>query len=669
MVGTSTLDPATAEIIRNAIAAARFGRLADAIEIVEAALRLTPAPPLSALLGLLQLQAGNATAAVKPLREAMQALPTDTAIALNLAAALSALDQHADLLDSIPEGLAAAEKSGRLLRLRGFAAQQCERFLDAVAAYRLVVERQPDDWESWNNLGNALTGAGEAAEGAVALTEACRLQPGSAPVRINLARTLIQAGQDGEAERVLIEAGEQFGTDELPLLELSALHKRQGHDDRALADLQQAVLRKPGDPALLVTLGGELCLASQMEEAESRFLEAIALDSTNADAHIGLAVVYEHDNQADCLPRLADEARDRGVPAGQCSLIEAFGHRRAGHFAEAVKAIGQVPQDIEVIRRFSILGESLDRLGDSDAAFAAFQRMNDALAEDESEPLRRAAELRERLASERRDLGPDWLANWRRDPLDPCERTPVFLVGFPRSGTTLLDTLLMGHTGVEVMEERPAIPLVDRSIGGFEALAGLSGADIHEARERYFAEAARHVPLAPGKLLVDKMPLFLNRVPIICRLFPEARFILALRHPADVLLSCFVSNFRLNQAMSNFLRLDTAAELYDLSFGYWTEATTLLEPRVHSVRYENMVENPEAQLRPLVDWLGLPWNDALLDHRKTAAERGLITTASYAQVHEPIYRRSSGRWTRYARQLEPVFPVLRPWAERFGYEL
>ena len=227
----------------------------------------------------------------------------------------------------------------------------------------------------------------------------------------------------------------------------------------------------------------------------------------------------------------------------------------------------------------------------------------------------------------------------------------------------------MGHPGVEVMEERPAIPLVDRSIGGFEALAGLSGADIHEARERYFAEAARHVPLAPGKLLVDKMPLFLNRVPIICRLFPEARFILALRHPADVLLSCFVSNFRLNQAMSNFLRLDTAAELYDLSFGYWTEATTLLELPVHSVRYEDMVENPEAQLRPLIDWLGLPWNDALLDHRKTAAERGLITTASYAQVHEPIYRRSSGRWTRYARQLEPVFPVLRPWAERFGYEL
>jgi hypothetical protein len=121
--------------------------------------------------------------------------------------------------------------------------------------------------------------------------------------------------------------------------------------------------------------------------------------------------------------------------------------------------------------------------------------------------------------------------------------------------------------------------------------------------------------------------------------------------------------------MASFLHLDTAAELYDLSFGLFEKARELLNPAVHVLTYEKLVEDRDAALRPLLEFLGLGWDDAVLDHESTARARGHIKTASYAQVVEPIYKRSAGRWQNYRRHLEPVLPVLEPWVAKFGYNL
>jgi hypothetical protein len=210
---------------------------------------------------------------------------------------------------------------------------------------------------------------------------------------------------------------------------------------------------------------------------------------------------------------------------------------------------------------------------------------------------------------------------------------------------------------------------VEDELGGFDALRGLEDSNLRELRRRYFEIAAEYVPVPDDALLVDKSPMLLNRAATIHRLFPHAKFILALRHPADVLLSCFISNFRLNSAMTSFLRLDTAAELYDLTFRNWENARALLPLDVHTIVYEQMVEDPRGVLQPLAEWMGLPWHDDMLDHTKTAAGRGLISTASYAQVTEPIYRRSVGRWHNYRKHLQPILPVLEPWIAKFGYML
>jgi hypothetical protein len=119
----------------------------------------------------------------------------------------------------------------------------------------------------------------------------------------------------------------------------------------------------------------------------------------------------------------------------------------------------------------------------------------------------------------------------------------------------------------------------------------------------------------------------------------------------------------------NFLTLDAAAEFYDLAFSLWERANALVPVNVHTIVYEKLVDDPEAQLRPLAEWLGLDWRDEMLDHANTAAGRNFIATASYAQVTEPIYRRSVGRWEKYRDYLAPVLPLLRPWAGKFGYSI
>jgi hypothetical protein len=94
-----------------------------------------------------------------------------------------------------------------------------------------------------------------------------------------------------------------------------------------------------------------------------------------------------------------------------------------------------------------------------------------------------------------------------------------------------------------------------------------------------------------------------------------------------------------------------------------------LKPPVHQIAYENVVEDRDRELRPLFEFLGLEWDHRVLDHQSTARNRGHIKTASYAQVVEPIYTRSSGRWRNYRKHLEPVFPILEPWVRKFGYEI
>lgn len=666
------LDSRTADVLKQAVGAAQAGETERARQIAEGALadggdRVA----LHAFLGMLLARSGDLGGAAQHLAAAHRDRPSDATIACNLIAVLIDTGALGDALEVATHDLARADPTLRVARYRGFIAQSLEQFGDAVEAYEHVVAAAPDDFESWNNLGNARSATGDLDGSIAALERAMGLNPLAPPTRLNLAVALRAVGRNEEAEALLKRTVDEFPDDARALHELYVQYKKEGRQDEAMAAIEGAVALDPGNANLQLKFGVECGLLSRTEEAEEAFRQAVAADPSMTDAYLGLIVQYEHGNREEEFAPLIALAEANGLEEGALAFMRAFEHRRAKRFKEALASLALVPADMESERSTHLRGQLLDRLGRVDEAFEAFSATNHMHIASPTRPLERAEVLRDRLRSELDLLTPDWAASWpaAREGAGPAD--PVFLIGFPRSGTTLLDTILMGHPATTVLEEQPPLNHVDKHIGGLPAIPGLDAAAIAGARQLYFDEVTKvaPAPFDPARMLVDKSPLFLSKAVLIQRLFPGARFILALRHPCDVLLSCFMSNFRLNDAMSNFLRLEDAAAFYDLTFQHWERARSLFPLNVHPIVYERLIEDVEAEVRPLFDFLGLEWHAGALDHRATAKARGLITTASYAQVVEPIYKRAAGRWEGYRRHLEPILPVLQPWAEKFGYSM
>lgn len=666
----TTLDALTADTLRQAMILLQSGQAEPARALAVEALAKGGDPvALNAFIGMILQRNGDPVGAIQHLQIAHKARPDDLIIACNLISTQIDTGDLAGALEIATHDRAFSDPSARLARYRGYLAQMLGELEAAAEAYNYVIEQLPEDFESWNNLGNTLQLLGDVDGSIAALERAVALDPTAPPARINLASAFSAAGRDTEAEQVLRTAAFDFPADTRPLQELFVILKRGQREGEALLLLEDAARLDPKDPDLQFKLAVEYGAAMRVEDAERAYLKAVEIAPQMSDAYLGLAIQYEHSNREDDLVPLIQRGDMHGLAPGTLAFMRALEHRRAGRFAEALACLSDVPATVEPERVMHIRATVLDRLGRYDEAFSAFEATAALQQADPSDPLARALAVRDELRDEITLLTPHWVDGWR-DATSVSERPdPVFLVGFPRSGTTLLDTILMGHPDTRVMEEKPYLNVVDRALGGISALASMDTNDIARARGQYFAavDAAETSDAAP--LLIDKSPLFLQKIPLITRLFPKARFILALRHPCDVLLSCYMSNFRLNSAMANFLRLEDAAAYYDLTFQHWERSKGLFDVPVHTVVYERLVADVEQEVRPLFDFLELDWDPKVLDHQRTAKARGLITTASYSQVAEPIYSRASGRWTHYRDKLEPILPVVAPWVERFGYKL
>lgn len=667
-------SPTTVELqamLGKAVQSAQRGDLLGARQIARDALAKIgdgeDATPFHAFLGMINARMGEPEAAIDHLIQAHDFKPSDVTIAVNLVSLLVETGRDQEAFDVATIELARADKSLRIARFRGFLAQKLEKFADAVQAYELVLAQIPDDFECWNNLGNALVGTGDYEAAVSALKRAVELDPRAAPTRINLATALLEIGREDEAEEVLIQASADFPLDSRPPYQLYVLYKNQQRQEDALVQIERTVSLDPEVAGSQLKLAIEYGAVRRVEDAERAYRKTIELNPLELDAYLGLAIQYEHSNREDMFASLIEEARANGISSDSLAFIEALEFRRLKEFEKALERIDAVSPDIEEVRTAHIRATLLERLGHTEEAFHAYANANRLMEEAPSEPLKRAEQLRDELTADIALLTPQWRDSWSNASPTDERADPVFLVGFPRSGTTLLDTFLMGHPDTVVMEEQPPLNTVEKMLGGSAALAEMDEAALAKARDLYFEEVLKLQPLEPGQTLVDKSPLFLYRLPLIKRLFPKAKFILALRHPCDVVLSCFMSNFRPNPAMANFLRLEDAAAFYELCFTHWTKSLELFDMPVFTIKYEELVEDVEKEVRPLVEWLGLEWHEDLLDHTATARSRGLITTASYSQVVEPIYKRASGRWLRYREHLEPIFDALDPWAREFGY--
>jgi len=662
-------DTTASPVLNQIVGLARANRLDEAAAVAAEAWKVRADPVLAALAGAVEHHRGRFDSAVDYLRVALRAKPGDSVVRANLAESLFRIGRAEEVLTLCDTANMVADGSLRLARLAGYLHQEAGAFEDAVACYRLIVERVPDDWGAWNNLGNALNALGRRDEALDALRTARDLAPDSAPILLNLGNTLIEARLGDEAEAVFKSAVDQYPDDVRPVLALYNLYREAGLEEQAYVRLSEAAKLAPHDPKILTDHAQEAARHNQYEIAEEGYEAALRVAPDFGPAFVGLASLYERVNREKELDSLRDRALAGKADEQSLSFIEALRFKRAGQFEEARLALEKAGEAIVSGRLLHLRGTVLDRLGKYDEAFATFSEMNRHWQADPTRPRERAREYRESICQAEELLSREWIDGWSDGPSPDPRRSPVFLVGFPRSGTTLLDTMLMSDPSVLVLEEQPFLVEAEQSLGGVAALPAAESQAIEAARDAYFARIEAMSGPIGQRLVIDKHPMHLNKVAIARRLFPDARFILALRHPADVLLSCYITNFRINNAMANFLDLEDAAALYELTFRHWEKARALLDIPVHEVVYERLVIDSARELKPLFEWLDLAWPDQGVDHQDAARRRGAVRTASYAQVVEPIYARSSGRWARYTPYLSPALKALSPWIDQFGYSL
>lgn len=251
-------------------------------------------------------------------------------------------------------------------------------------------------------------------------------------------------------------------------------------------------------------------------------------------------------------------------------------------------------------------------------------------------------------------------------------RDLCFLLGFPRSGTTLLDTFLNAHPDIDSIEEHPTLERVIEDLRQAgrpytASLPQLAADEVFRLRAMYRQELTRYQS-RPSKLVLDKLPLRSINAGLITRLFPEARILFALRHPCDVVLSNFMQQYAENEAFIHFDTLADSAAMYDRVFSLWRDIESTLSPDLLYTRYEDLVREPQLELQRVCTFLGVTPTAGMLDLKERLNTRDRIRTNSYQQVAEPVYQRSVNRWKNYSEQLQPVLPLLQPYIEGFGYE-
>ena len=649
------------------------GREQSALELLESGLRRFGRESASAArLRECLIADGAFQKLAQHLPESMPAVGAieDTILAAAYAQRRNELQRAAALCQSVLQRMPGHPEA---LNHLGRALNNLGRRNEALDCFRQATERQPLNPESWHNLAHTLRAVGRLPEALPAYRNALELRPGYRSAAVNLAKTLLALDRPAEALPILRAWLERDARDAEAMINAGMCQYLLGHLDEGAAYYRNALAIEPDNGVAWLYLGMLRNEGKDSAGAGEALNHAVRLMPQDAEAWAALAAWHEAENRLDAMA----EALRRGLavdPMHPGLLIETARHeRRSGRPETAIGRLRSLsPRDLRARQQQAYwfeLGRSLDRLDRVDEAWDAFAEGNRLAKLDQA--LRPAdvsmlPALLQRLSTWR----PRDSSGWTADTGDA--RTPIFLLGFPRSGITLLNTMLGCHDDVACLEEKPTIELCVRLLaeraGGYpDSLDDLDAAALDALRMRYRERTQLFLAGDARPVLVDMFPLRTLYVATIARLFPGAKVVFMQRHPADVVLSNFMQEYSSNAATAHFFDVADTARLYADTMAYWRQASQTLPLDVYSLRYEDLVAEPEATLRNLLLQLGLPWQDSVASGHSQRAREVRSNTSSYHQIAEPLYDRSVDRWRRYRHQLQPVLEQLAPAAERFGY--
>lgn len=414
------------------------------------------------------------------------------------------------------------------------------------------------------------------------------------------------------------------------------------------------------------------------KKAIVNYKKAITIKPDYSDAHSNLIALYNRHNLETKHKKYLENALSK-CKKNDPKII--FRHAEFLYLKKNYKttvsllkkiSINDLPLELKFLF-FELLGKTYDKILLFDKAFYSFKKLNELVANSS-----KAKKFNNDIFCNRIiNLKKIWSQNniiinksLNSYKFNGKELNINFLIGFPRSGTTLLDTILRSHPKIQVVEEKEMVKKMKQTYdlnGSIKQLNSLTENDIFKLRNIYSTELNTHIDKTLGNIIIDKLPLNITDLGIINKVFPKAKFLFILRHPCDCVLSCFMQNFKPNEAMVNFFDLERSAKLYSAVMDLWLIYKKNLKIDYKIIKYEDLIKDLKNTCLPALEFLKLDWDENLFNYTKTALNRKKIHTPSYNQVTQPLYNQAIDRWKNYKQHMEKIIPILDPWIKYFNY--
>jgi Sulfotransferase family len=617
-------------------------------------------------------------------------MTTTDPVLLQHAFALLASGKAAESLELAQQMQVQNPQENAWLTLKGLSLSALRDPEAAADIYRQLIALEPDVPEHQANLGNALLELAHPHAARLALLEARRLGASDGNLYFSLARTALECG-DPHLARDEVVTALKSGLDQDLEVALFYLKCLIALDEIDLAkDNAQRLMDAPMSADLACEFAFLLLQLSDYRAAEIASLKVPRHAPEYPLALMSLGLSFERSNQMPKVRAIRQELRQINPAFAQDALAGEHMASAAGQtlmqldarlaardkdFAGAVALLrpllaqGKLEPNLRIALQFE-LARAFDELGEIEATLVQ-------LASAHADRLRQVTAAHPKMVHEEDPLQlldrtfPDFLRA-AGTPIDTFA-DPVFVVGFPRSGTTLLEQLLDAHPQLQSFDEQPFLQRCITQMRAWgksypEQLNQLQDQHILELRQLYFGLCKSVSPGLPaGARYVDKNPLNLSRLPLIQALFPQAKIIVVLRHPADCVLSCYMQHFRAPAFAVTMQTLTHTAQMYQRVFQFYAQAKPRLQLAIQELKYEDLVGATEATARALFAFLALDWSEQLMAFTERAKTRA-ISTPSYAAVTESVNQRAVAKHRKYAKAFaEGADIVLAPWVTHFGY--
>ena len=563
-----------------------------------------------------------------------------------------------------------------ILNILGATYTALEKYKVAIKQYQAALKIDPTNPQVHNNLGLTFKKIKDYSSAKKSFNKAIEFKPRFSEAYNNLGLTYKKMNRYEEALEKLNKAILLNSKYYEAIYNKGNLLAEQGQNDQAIKCYKNSIQINPNYYDAYNNLGTAEMKSDNDLAAARSFNKAIEIQPKFIDAYSNLCHLYEQTNNLDKFAKILEKTKI--VKIDQDDEIRfrfAQFYARKNKYNKTIELLkninnSNISKTIK-IQKYTLLAKTFDKLKEYREGFKNFKKVNHLVKNENVEtknynPENYQYEIKQLIDS----FSKSGKIHWSTNKDNKNHLTPVFLIGFPRSGTTLLDNILGSHPDIVTVEEKPMIAnmkLKLKNIATYENLSTLENFEVNELRNVYFNELNRHVSCNfKEKVFIDKLPLNIVDIGLIKRVFPKAKFILSIRHPCDCVLSCFMQTFKINDAMANFLNLKDSANLYHQTMKLFEIYDEKLSLNYHIIKYEDLIIDLKKTTSSLLKSINLDWNDNLKNYQKTALSKR-IKTPSYNQVTEKLYTRAKGRWENYKSEMKDVLPVLEYWIEKWRY--